>query len=38
MPLNANIVDIEKPNGIRLVDFIADNIFGFFLHPSIFFN
>ena len=34
--LNDNIVDIEKPGGIYLPTFIADDFSGIFLHPSTF--
>ena len=35
-PLNDNIVDTEKPDGIYSPTFVADNFSGLFLHPSIF--
>ena len=36
MPLNEDIVDIEKPHGICLLTFVVDDFSGLFLHPSIF--
>ena len=36
MILNNNNVDIEKPDGICLPTFVADEFSGLFLHPSIF--
>ena len=35
MPLNDNIVDIEKPDEICLPTFVADLSSGLFLHPPI---
>ena len=35
MLLNANIPDIEKPNGICLVTFAVNEFTGLSLHPSI---
>ena len=37
MLLNEDIVDNEKPHGICLLPFVADEFSGLFLHPSIFF-
>ena len=34
--VNEDIVDIEKPDGICLLTFVADEFSGLFLHPSIF--
>ena len=36
MPLNDDVVDIEKPDGIYLPTFVVDEFTGLFLHPSIF--
>ena len=36
MLLNADIVDIEKPDGIYSPTFVLDEYLGLFLHPSIF--
>ena len=36
MLLNEDIVDIEKPDGICLLIFVADEFLELFLHPSIF--
>ena len=36
MFLNKDIVDIEKPDGICLLIFVADEFLELFLHPSIF--
>ena len=36
MFLNGNIVDVEKPDGICSLTFVADKISGLFLHPSMF--
>ena len=36
MLLNEDIVDIEKPDGICLLIFVADEFLKLFLHPSIF--
>ena len=36
MLLNNDIVDIEKPDGIRSPTFIVDEFSGLFLHLSIF--
>ena len=36
MLLNYDIVDIEKPDQMRLTTFVADEFSGLFLHPSIF--
>ena len=35
MLLNGDIVDIENPDAICLLTFIADEFSGLFLHPSI---
>ena len=35
-PLNDDIVDIEKPDGICSLNLVADDFSGFFLHPPIF--
>ena len=37
MLLNEDIVDIEKPGGIRSLTFVVEEFSGLFLHPSIFF-
>ena len=34
--LNYDIIDIEKPYGICLPNFVVINLSGLFLHPSIF--
>ena len=36
MLLNEDIVDIEEPDGIYLLTFVADEFSGLLLHPSIF--
>ena len=36
MLLNDDIVEIEKPDGICLLNFVVDEFSGIFLHPSIF--
>ena len=36
MLLNEDIAEIEKPDGICLLTFVADEFSGLFLHPSIF--
>ena len=36
MLLNKDIVDIEKPDGICSLTFVADRFPGLFLHPSVF--
>ena len=36
MLLNEDIVDIEKPDGICLLEFVVDEFSELFLHPSIF--
>ena len=36
MLLNENIADIEKPDGIYLLTFAANEISGLVLHPSVF--
>ena len=36
MPLNDDIVDIEKPDGIYSSTFDMDGFSGLFFHPSIF--
>ena len=36
MFLNDDTVDIEKPDGICSLAFVADECSGLFLHPSIF--
>ena len=36
MLLNDDIVDIEKPDGVCLLNFVVDEFSGLFLHPSIF--
>ena len=38
MPLNDDIVDIEKPDGKYLLTFVVDDFSGLFLHPSTFFT
>ena len=38
MLLNKDIVDIEKPDGIRSFTFAVDEFSELFLHPSIFSN
>ena len=35
MVLNNDIVDIEKPDGICLLNFVVDEFLGLFLDPSI---
>ena len=35
-PLNDDIVDIEKHDGICSLNLVADDFSGFFLHPPIF--
>ena len=35
MPLNDDIVDMEKLDGICSLTFVVDNFSGLFLHPSI---
>ena len=34
--LNDDIVDIEKPDGICLSNFVVNEFSGLFLHPSMF--
>ena len=36
MPVNDNIVEIEKPDGICSLTFVVDEFSELFLHPSIF--
>ena len=36
MILNADILDIEKPEGICSLILVVDEFWGLFLHPSIF--
>ena len=36
MLLNEDILDIEKPDGICLLNFVLDEYLRVFLHPSIF--
>ena len=36
MPLNDNVEDIEKPDGICSPTFVENEFSGLFLHPSIF--
>ena len=36
MILNDDIVDIEKPNGICSLSFVANEFAGLFLNPSVF--
>ena len=36
MLLNQNIEEIEKSDGIYLLNFVVDEFLGLFLHPSIF--
>ena len=36
MPLNDDIADIEKPDGICSLTFIEDYFSGLLLHPSVF--
>ena len=36
MPLNEDIVDIERPGGRCSPTFVLHNFSGLFLHPSIF--
>ena len=36
MPLNDDLVDIGKPDGICSLTFLIDHFSGLFLHPSIF--
>ena len=36
MLLNSDIVDIEKPDRIRLLIFVVDEFSGLLLHPPIF--
>ena len=36
MLLHEDIVDIERPDGICSLTFVADEFSGLFLHPSIF--
>ena len=36
MLLNKDLVDIEKPGGIYLLNFVVDAFSGLLLHPSIF--
>ena len=36
MPLNDNVEDIEKPDGICSPTFVVNEFSGLFLHPSIF--
>ena len=35
MLVNEDIVDIEKPDDMCLLTFVADELSGLFLHPSI---
>ena len=35
MLVSEDIADIEKPDGICLLTFVADELSGLFLHPSI---
>ena len=36
MLLNEDIVDIEKPDGIRLLTFVVDEFLGLVFYPSVF--
>ena len=36
MPLNDDIVDIEKPYGMRSLTFFIDDFSGLYFHPSVF--